>query len=46
MTMSNRAAQFAPFSALSGYDEVIKESAQENASFFDTEPTPTDDIDV
>ena len=30
MSMWNRAAQFAPFAALTGYDEVIKESAQEN----------------
>ena len=45
MTMSNRAAQFAPFAALTGYDEVIKESAQENASIFDAEPTLIEDTD-
>ena len=28
MSVSDRAAQFAPYSALSGYDEVVKESAR------------------
>ena len=35
MSMWNRAAQFAPFAALTGYDEVIKESARENLSNFE-----------
>ena len=30
MTMWNRAAQFAPFSALTGYEDAIRESAKEN----------------
>ena len=30
MSMWNRAAQFAPFSALTGYDAAIKETAQQN----------------
>ena len=30
MTMWNRAAQFAPFSALTGYEDAIKASAKEN----------------
>ncbi|MDD6879441.1 MAG: hypothetical protein PUD59_04370 [bacterium] len=28
MSMSNRAAQFAPFSALTGYDEEVKETSR------------------
>lgn len=28
MSMLNRAAQFAPFAALSGYDEAIKDASQ------------------
>lgn len=28
MTMENRAAQFAPFSALTGYNEAVKETAR------------------
>ncbi len=30
MSMWNRAAQFAPFAALTGYDNVITETAKEN----------------
>ena len=30
MSMWNRAAQFAPFAALTGYDDAIKDTAQEN----------------
>jgi len=30
MSMWNRAAQFAPFSALTGYNDAIKDTAQEN----------------
>ena len=30
MSMMARAAQFAPFSALSGYDEAIREATQQN----------------
>jgi len=29
MSMMNRAAQFAPFSALTGYDKAIKDTARE-----------------
>ena len=35
MSMWNRAAQFAPFAALSGYDDAIKESAKENEASYD-----------
>ena len=31
MSMKNRAAQFAPFAAMVGHDEMIKESIKENA---------------
>ena len=30
MSMWNRAAQFAPFAALTGYDTAIKDTAQQN----------------
>lgn len=30
MPMKNRAAQFAPFAALTGYDEAIAETEEEN----------------
>ena len=36
MSMWNRAAQFAPFAALTGYEDAIKESAQENESSYET----------
>ena len=35
MSMWNRAAQFAPFAALTGYDESIRQSAQENEKLFE-----------
>ena len=35
MSMWNRAAQFAPFAALTGYEESIKESALENEKMFE-----------
>ena len=36
MSMWNRAAQFAPFSALTGYEDAIKDMAQENESSYET----------
>jgi len=30
MAIEKRAAQFAPFSALTGYDEVVKQTAREH----------------
>ena len=36
MSMWNRAAQFAPFAALTGYEDAIKDSAQENESSYET----------
>lgn len=35
MSMWNRAAQFAPFAALSGYDEAIKKSDKENIELYE-----------
>ena len=36
MSMWNRAAQFAPFAALTGYDDAIRDTAQENESSYET----------
>ncbi|MBO7539664.1 MAG: hypothetical protein J6T44_10310 [Prevotella sp.] len=35
MSMWNRAAQFAPFAALTGYEAAIKDTAQENADSYE-----------
>jgi hypothetical protein len=35
MSMWNRAAQFAPFAALTGYDAVIKDTAQQNEDSYE-----------
>ncbi len=35
MSMWNRAAQFAPFAALTGYEESIKEAEKENEKLFE-----------
>lgn len=42
MTMENRAAQFAPFSALSGHDEAINETARLTSEKF--EPSAEEQI--
>ena len=34
MPMANRAAQFAPFAALTGYGEAINETVRENEEMF------------
>ena len=36
MSMWNRAAQFAPFAALTGYEDAIRDTAQENESRYET----------
>ena len=36
MPIWNRAAQFAPFAALTGYEDAIKDTAQDNADSFET----------
>jgi hypothetical protein len=38
--MWNRAAQFAPFAALSGHDEAIKETTKENEISFREKEEP------
>ena len=38
MSMWNRAAQFAPFAALTGFEDAIKDTAQENESSYETTP--------
>ena len=43
MSMWNRAAQFAPFAALTGYEEAIKESAKENESKYEEKDDDTMD---
>ncbi len=35
MSMWSRAAQFAPFAALTGYEAAIKDKAQENADSYE-----------
>ena len=39
MSMWSRAAQFAPFAALTGYDNAIKDTAKETQSSFEKEET-------
>ena len=35
MPMWNRAAQFAPFAALTGYEDAIKDTAHDNADSYE-----------
>jgi len=35
MSMWNRAAQFAPFAALTGYEDSIKDTAHDNADSYE-----------
>jgi hypothetical protein len=37
MSMWNRAAQFAPFSALTGYEDAIKDTARENLDSYESQ---------
>ena len=43
MSMWNRAAQFAPFAALTGYENSIKESAQENLERYESKNNENDE---
>ena len=43
MSMWNRAAQFAPFAALSGYEDAIQDTAQENESSYETKNDDDDE---
>ena len=45
MSMWNRAAQFAPFAALTGYDDAIQESAKENENLFNADNTDNPEED-
>ena len=41
MSMWNRAAQFAPFAALTGYENAIQESAKENENLYEEKDNDT-----
>ena len=43
MSMWNRAAQFAPFAALTGYEDAINDTAQENESSYETKNDDDDE---
>ena len=38
MSMYQRAAQFAPFAALTGHNEAIEETARQNAENYEDDP--------
>lgn len=40
MPMAERAAQFSPFAALTGYEELIEETAREADASFDSPDIP------
>ncbi|MCM1522526.1 MAG: hypothetical protein NC039_07735 [Muribaculaceae bacterium] len=46
MPMERRAAQFAPFAALNGHDDAIRETARRNENSFDTLDTSLEDEEV
>ena len=46
MSMSNRAAQFAPFSALTGYEEAIDKTQKDNTAKSNTAKTNTGKTDL
>jgi hypothetical protein len=43
MSMWNRAAQFAPFAALTGYDVAIKDTAQKNETSYEEKNNDDDE---
>lgn len=43
MSLYDRAAQFAPFAALTGYEEMVSETAEENNR--DPEPAGDDELE-
>ena len=45
MSMWNRAAQFAPFAALTGYEDAIQDSIQENQRAFEERNTDDGEFD-
>lgn len=42
MSMHNRAAQFMPFAALTGYEEIIAETARRNVEEVDRANMPSE----
>ena len=44
MSMWNRAAQFAPFAALTGYDSAISETAKESEISYNREESEIDSV--
>ena len=42
MSMHNRAAQFMPFAALTGYDDIIRQTAQSSDEAVERANTPVD----
>lgn len=46
MSMMNRAAQFAPFAALTGYESAIKETARVTDEFIELDDNSKDILDV
>ena len=44
MSMWNRAAQFAPFAALTGYDDAIKDTIQENLDSYESKNNEDDNL--
>ncbi|MBQ3797220.1 MAG: hypothetical protein II842_13290 [Butyrivibrio sp.] len=47
MPLENRAAQFAPFAALTGYDDAIAEAARLNElKFIENDEKNDEDIDI
>ena len=44
MTMYQRAAQFAPFAALSGHNEAMAQTERENISSYEKDSLPQDDV--
>jgi len=45
MSMNQRAAQFAPFAALTGHDRAIEQTTKQNAESYDV-VNGTDEFDV
>ena len=45
MSLYNRAAQFSPFAALSGYDDIIREEARETGAWIEPGESQREQID-
>ena len=43
MSLLNRAAQFAPFAALTGHEEAIENTAQQNRDWWEEHDAPVDE---